>query len=77
MKMIRIYFAVAIAAAIFLAYITGVYVGNVRCNARIANDNVARMIINTKIMGKTNDAVLHTGVGDIRRILHEKYTIAE
>ena len=75
--MIRVYFAALICAVIFLSCIIGGHVASVKCDARIAKMNVERIDINTKVIGETNDAVLHTGVGDIRRILHEKYTIAE
>ena len=75
--MIRIYFAAAVAVAIFLAYITGVHIGNVRCDARISHAIAEQMVNNTESVGKINDTVLHTGVRDIRRILREKYTIAE
>ena len=75
--MIRIYFAALIGAAIFFAYITGVHVGNVRCDARVANANAQQIITDTQIVGKANETVMHTGVRDIRRILREQYTISE
>ena len=73
----RMYLAAAGAAAIFLAYITGVHIGNVRCDARIANAIANQINQNAQIVEATNEIVIHTGVGDIRRILREKYTIAE
>ena len=75
--MIRFYCAALVGAVIFLSYFVGGYVANIKCNARIARTNSEQIIINTKIEEETNDAVFHTSVGDIRRILHEKYTIAE
>ncbi len=72
-----IYYAALIGVAIFFAYLIGVYVGNMKCDVRIANANANEMIFNTKQMGNINETVFHTSVGDIRRILHEKYTIAE
>ena len=75
--MIRLYFAAAFVAAIFFAYITGVHVGNIKCGTRIANANAERMILDNEIIRKTNETVFHTGVRDVRRILHDKYTIAE
>ena len=75
--MIRVYFAVAIVAAIFLAYVTGVHVGNVRMRAQFTGANAEQLVIITKIMDKANEMSIHTGVGDIRRVLYEKYTIAE
>lgn len=75
--MIRLYIAATVVAAIFMAYITGVHVGNVRCDLRTSSAISEQLIINTQLAGETNDAVFHTGVNDIRRILREKYTIAE
>lgn len=75
--MIRVYFAALIGAAIFFAYITGVHIGDIRCDSRIANANANRIVFDTKIMGKTNETVMHTGLSDIRRVLRQKYTIAE
>ena len=73
----RLYIAALGGAAIFLAYVTGVHVGNVRCGERVANANSEQILLNTTIMGQANETAVHTGVRDIRRILHEKYTIAE
>lgn len=75
--MMRLYFAVAIAAAIFFAFITGVYMGRVKCSARVANANAEQIIINTQIQRTANETVMHTGGDVVRRILREKYTIAE
>lgn len=72
-----IYRAALVGAAIFLFYFIGVYVGGVKCSTRVANANSMAIISNMKIMEKTNEAANHTSVGDIRRILREKYTIAE
>ena len=77
MNTIRIYIAALIGAAIFLSYIAGAHTGNIRCQARVANTTAEQIAINTKIKGKINETVLHTGVADVRRILHEKYTITE
>ena len=72
-----IYSAILVGVAIFFAYLIGVYVGGVKCHAKIASANYEQIIINTKIMEQTNETVLHTGDHDIRGILREKYTIAE
>lgn len=64
-------------AAIFFAYAAGNRVGQLKCNAQ-AEQNVARQqseIIKT--MENVNAETFNTGVRDIRRILYEKYTIAE
>lgn len=75
--MLRFYIAVAFVTAFFLAYITGVHVGNVRCDAHVADMRAKQIVLDTQISGEINETVIHTGVGDIRRILYEKYTIAE
>lgn len=75
--MIRFYVAALFSAAIFLSYFVGVHVANIRCRERISNANVEQIMMHAEITENTNDTVLHTGVGDIRRILYEKYTIAE
>lgn len=75
--MLRVYLAVLICTAIFLSYFVGGHVATVRCRERGAHSAVEQIVNNNAIMENTNDTVLHTGVGDIRRILREKYTIAE
>lgn len=75
--MIRLYLAAIFMAAIFFAFITGVYMGRVKCSARVANANAEQFIINTKIKEIANETVMHTGGDDVRRILREKYTITE
>jgi len=77
MKTIRVYIAAAIAVAIFLSYVAGVRIGVIRCKMHLADTVMEQISINTKIMEKTNEVVLHTGGADIRRILREKYTITE
>ena len=54
MNTIRIYIAALIGAAIFLSYIAGANIGNVRCQARVANTTAEQIAINTKIKGKIN-----------------------
>ena len=71
------YCATLFGVAIFLSYVMGVHVGKLKCDARIANMNTNEIIVNTKQIGNINETVFHTGVGNIRRILREKYTIAE
>lgn len=72
-----VYFAMLAGVAIFFVYRVGVHVGGVKCRAQIDNANYEKIIMNTKIMEHANEEVLHTGVGDIRRVLYKKYTIAE
>lgn len=75
--MIRFYCAALLCAAIFLSYFVGGHIANIKCRERVANANVAQIISDTKTIGDINDTVFRTGVGDIRRILHQKYTIGE
>lgn len=75
--MTRIYLAALICAAIFFAYFIGRHVESIKCDGRIADAISQRIIIDTKIIEETNETVFHTGLRDVRRILHEKYTITE
>jgi len=75
--MLRFYVAALFGVAIFLSYFIGGHVANVKCVAHVANMNSEQVITNTVIMEQTNDAAFRTGVGDIRSVLREKYTIAE
>ncbi|MBO4625832.1 MAG: hypothetical protein J5679_00950 [Alphaproteobacteria bacterium] len=75
--MMRIYVAAAIAAAIFLSYIAGAHMGNVRCQIHTGDTATKQLVNNIQLAEDTNEMVLHTGVDDVRRILHEKYSIAE
>lgn len=75
--MMRLYYAALVGVAIFLSYFIGEHVANIKCEGRMANARIERLVLDNKIIGETNDTVFHTGVGDIRRILREKYTIAE
>ena len=75
--MTRIYYAALICVAFFCCFATGVAVGRARCNARVAVNSYEHIVQNVKQSGDINETVLHTNLGDIRRILREKYTIAE
>ncbi len=77
LKMLRIYFAAVVIAAIFLSYFIGAHVANIKCNEHIANAISEQSVTNNNLLENTNETVFHTSVGDIRRILYEKYTIAE
>ena len=63
--------------AIFSAYVVGVIVGRERCRADIVQNTGMVQSQTIKIMEGINAETFNTGVGDIRRILYEKYTIAE
>ena len=72
-----IYYAVSFGTAIFFAFIVGNYVGKLKCNSRIANMNTVEIISTANMVENVNEKVFHTSLGDIRRVLREKYTIAE
>lgn len=72
-----IYNIIATIGAVLIAYMMGVHVGNIKCDAHMANDVSEHIILNTQIMEQTNDAAIRTSIGNIRSILREKYTISE
>lgn len=63
--------------AIFFSYVAGVRVGREKCRADVAGQSSAIQSQTIKIMGDINAETFNRGVGDIRRILREQYTIAE
>ncbi|MDE5615520.1 MAG: hypothetical protein K2I81_01665 [Alphaproteobacteria bacterium] len=68
-------------AALVLAYFVGGALGRAECRERIAVQNAkAVAIAHTAIIEKERKIDAETyriGAGDIRRVLREKYTIAE
>ena len=71
------YCAILCGVAIFFVYFVGLHVGKIKCNTRIANMNTKQIVVNARLSEDINETILHTGTGDIRRILRAKYTIAE
>lgn len=73
----KIYFVMIASTIILGAYFYGVNITNVKCRERQANNNISEIqhIENNKRI--IHDTVYKTGVRDIRRILRDKYTIAE
>lgn len=67
----------AMCVAIFFSYVVGVRVGRVQCNAHTARANAAHQSEIIKLQEKINAETFNIGLRDIRRILREKYTIAE
>lgn len=59
------------------AYWAGGRVAAQKCNARAAEVAVKQNQEIIKTMGAINEKTFNTGVCDIRRVLREKYTIAE
>ena len=76
MKTYLFIFLVA-CAAIFFSYGAGVRVGRAKCNAQTEHNVAIQQSEIIKTMESVNAETFNTGVRDIRRILHEKYTIAE
>ena len=64
-------------AVILFAYWAGGQVARQKCNALINESSASQQRIIIEQMGSVNEKVVNTGVCDIRRILREKYTIAE
>ena len=75
--MLRVYFVALVGATIFLSYFMGAHVANIKCGERVATTIAEQSAINNNLLENTNETVFHTSVGDIRSVLHEKYTIAE
>ncbi len=59
------------------AYVAGTRVGMARCRANTATQSINAYVQTMKQMEKINEKTNHTAVRDIRRVLREKYTIAE
>ncbi|MBQ8256102.1 MAG: hypothetical protein IJY99_04020 [Alphaproteobacteria bacterium] len=55
----------------------GKYVGRANCQADTVVAQSYMQAEITKKIGEVNEEVLGRGAGDIRRVLREKYTIAE
>lgn len=59
------------------AYWAGERVAMQKCNTHVASVAVKQSQEIIKTMGVINEKTFNTGVRDIRRVLCEKYTIAE
>ncbi|MBR4806501.1 MAG: hypothetical protein IKZ64_01625 [Alphaproteobacteria bacterium] len=73
----RIYLIIAILCIVGGAYLLGAQVAQRKCELRAAQNQTNEIIQTISIQRKTDEKVYNTGVHDIRRILHTKYTIAE
>lgn len=74
---ICLFILIMVVVGIFFSFWMGTRVGRVQCNAQIAQANATYQseIINLK--EKINAETFNVGLRDIRRILREKYSIAE
>jgi len=76
-KMKQIYFVIIICAIIFGAYFYGVNIERAKCKIKFLqqqNQTQEQIVIKQRNIHET---VYKTGVGDIRIILRDKYTIAD
>ena len=73
----KIYFLLAICALILGAYFYGANIADAKCQMRQLAENTQKQNLNIKNQRIIHDTVYKTGISDVRRILHDKYTIAE
>ena len=57
------------------AYWAGGRVATAQCDVKISEIRMAHQSTNAEILGAVHEKTVNTGVRDIRRILHEKYTM--
>ena len=68
------YLFVAVAVIIAGVYFFGVRIGRMKCATNVLHAQSNEMINIVNMKRNTDEVVFNTGVGDIRRILHTKYT---
>lgn len=73
----KIYFIILTSVLIIGAYFYGVNITNIKCRERRVTDNLSEIQIIEQNKKEIHETVYKTGVADIRRILRDKYTIAE
>lgn len=71
------YLILAVAVIVAGAYFFGLGIGRAKCVAANARAQSNEIINITDMQRNTDEKVFNTGVGDIRRIMRAKYTIAE
>lgn len=74
---VYLFIFVAGVTAIFFSYAAGMRVGREKCRTDVVGQASAIQSQIIKIKGDINAETFNRGVADIRRVLHEKYTIAE
>ena len=75
--MLKTYLIIAICVIIVAAYILGASHGTAKCQQRTAQQTINTITTQQIKTEKINAEIYHTGMRNIRRILHEKYTITE
>ena len=73
----KMYLIAAMAAFILFAFCAGTHIGTLRCERDVSRITPPQQKLNIQHQVKINEKTMHTGMRDIRRILREKYTIAE
>ena len=73
----HIYFVALVGATFFCCFLCGREIGRAQCRAQITTHAYESVVANINQGRDIDEKVLHTTGGDIRRILREKYTIAE
>lgn len=73
----KLYMLLFLLVVLLLAYGVGVRMGREQCQAQVAAKTSTMQYDILKSQGEINAVVLRTSTGDIRRVLREKYTIAE
>lgn len=73
----KVYVFIGLVLVVISAYFVGGRVASQKCKVQIAELNSNKSALVIKNMEEINEKTVNTGVRDIRRILYEKYTIAE
>lgn len=73
----KIYLMAALSAFILFAFCAGVRVGVLQCQRSAARQHATAQQTIIQQQVTTHAETMHTGMRDIRRVLREKYTIAE
>lgn len=75
--MMKVYLIAVLAMLVVGAYVAGRKIATEQCRADVVQQqNVRQRQINQKI-GEINEKVVRSSTDDIRRVLCEKYSIAE
>lgn len=73
----KIYLIITIIVIVCGAYIFGGQMAQKQCAINASQNKTAEITQTISNQRISDEKVYHTGVADIRRILHDKYTIAE
>lgn len=73
----KLYLLLFFIVVVWGAYLVGGRVASEKCRGAVADDIVAQQVELIKIQEVVNAETISRGVDDIRRVLREKYTIAE